>query len=840
MREKCIDAVITAAGRKLSQSELKNIEDRIAKNQRMLAQTDKDAYLAMTPDMRLREAAKLAAQEFVADAVKKRERTMLTIHAHDRIDTYIKAQTDKGMKGTDSLKRVLAFVADGKSSFQSVETRSRAIAHDYIRNLVDAFESISPKMLGLFANKEGIRALTHELFGQDSRKITDAEIAGMAKKAAEQWRITAETARQHFNNAGGQIGRLEDWRMPQQHSQKLVAKAGEEQWLKDTYGKLDRKKYVHEDGSMMDDREMMGFLKEAWTTIATGGANKIEPGKIAGRGMAANANAEERSIHFKDADSYLEYQGKYGSKDAYTLMMGHINGLAGDIGLIETLGPNPDLQFKYWLDKAVKEETLANPVKAGKVQKNASSLQDLYDYVAGKTKPVANEHLAQGFDTLRNWLVATRLGSAFVTSITDNATMQITAHINNMSPMRLLRNQISTLNPANRLELRMARRAGLSLQTLIGEMNRWGTDALGVSFSSKMANLTIRASALNAVTEARRRAFGVTMYGSIGNTVKRFGAFDKIEAGDKRLLESKGITPTDFEVWKRADLEDWGNGNDNMLTPDAIYKIPDHMLTKYGDPSTLRREAALKLLGMVDEEINMAVIEPGAAERSMTKMGTQRGTWKGEIVRSFFLFKSFPIALITRHWARGLNQETAGGKAAYIASLIAGTTILGAAQAQIQQILQGKDPQDMTKWKFWVAALMKGGSLGIYGDFLLNTNTSGGNTPLATISGPVAGYIEDMIGLTHGNLIKYAKGQKTGAKGDAVQLLKNNIPLQNLWYTKAVTDRLIFNQLQEMASPGYMARVESRARRDFGQQFWWKPGAVAPRRAPDLEKAIGQ
>lgn len=840
MRSECIDAVIKAAGRALTANELKDIEDRVARNQRQLAAQDRQAYLAMTPDMRLRAAAKMSADEFVADAVKKRERVMLTIQAHDRINTYISGQKAAGMSGMDALKRVLAFYADGKSKIQSVETRSRAIAHDYIRNLVEAFESISPKMLGLFANKEGVHALTYELFGQDSKAIVSPDVAAMAKKAADQWRKTAETAREHFNNAGGQIGRLEDWRMPQQHSQRLVAKAGKDMWIKDIFGKLDRKKYVNEDGSMMDDKQIMGFLDEAWTTIATGGANKIEPGKQMGRGMAANANAEERSIHFKDADSYLEYQAKYGNKDAYTVMMAHIDGLAHDIGMIETFGPNPDLQFKYWLDKSIKEESIASPTKSGKIQAKASSLQDLYDYIAGKSKPVANEHLSQGFDTLRNWLVATRLGSAFITSITDNATLHLTAQVNGMSSMRLMRNQLSTLNPKNKAELRMARRAGLSLQTLIGEMNRWGTDAMAASFSSKMANLTIRTSMLNAITEARRRAFGVTMYGSVGETVKSHASFDKVSGSDKKLLESKGITATDFEVWKKADLQDWGNGNDAMLTPDAIYKIPNALLEKYGNPSTLKREAALKLLGMVDEEINMAVIEPGAIERSMTKMGTQKGTWKGEITRSFFLFKSFPLALITRHWSRGLSQGTAGGKAAYMASLIAGTTILGAAAQQISQVINGKDPQDMSKGKFWASALMKGGSLGVYGDFLFNTNTAGGNTPLGTISGPVAGYVEDLIGLTHGNIIKYAKGQKTNAAGDAVQLLKNNIPLQNLWYTKAVTDRLIFNQLQEMVSPGYMSRVEARAKRDFGQQYFWKPGAVSPSRPPSIGAAVGK
>jgi hypothetical protein len=838
MRDKCIDAVKAAAGRSLTQAEIKDIEDRIKRNQRQLAQKDRSAYLSLTPEQRLQEAGKLAAQELVAEASKKKQRVALTIQKHDAINNYLSEhQARYGASRLDGLSRVLAFNSDQKVAFTggSVETRSRAIAHDYIRQLVETFEAVEPRIFGLFTNRDGIRALTYELFGQDSRGVVEADTAAVAKKAAAKWSEVAESARRQWNNAGGETGRLEDWRMPQTHSQFQVAKAGADQWAADVFGKLDRRRYVREDGSMMDDAEVMEFLREAWTTIATGGANKVEPGRQSGKGMRAKRNAEARSIHFKDADGYLEYQAKYGGADAYTAMMQHITGMADDIAVVETFGPNPDLQFKYWLETAVKEDKLADPKRAGKVDARAESLSNLYDFVAGRTQPVASQRLAEGFDTLRNWLVATRLGSAFITSITDNATLRLTAAVNNLPQMQLLRNQMATLNPANREELRMARRAGLSLNTLIGEMNRWGAESLGPSFSSKMASLNIRVSGLNAATEARRRAFGVTMYGSIGSTVKRAASLAKVAADDRALLESKGVTEQVFSAWKKAKLEDWGGGNDTMLTPEAIYKIADPSVT-----SEMKREAALKLLGMVDEEINMAVIEPGARDRSMLKMGLQRGTWKGEIMRSFFLFKSFPIAMMTRHLNRGLTMPTGTGKAAYLAALMAGTTILGAAAQQVSQVVAGKDPQDMNAGTFWAGAFLKGGSLGIYGDFLLNTNTQYGSSPLATLSGPVAGYVEEVIGLTQGNLMKAAKGEKTHAGAEAIRFFKSNIPLQNLWYTKAATDRLVFNQLQEMVSPGYLARVESRARRDFGQSYYWRPGEMSPSRPPDIEAAFGK
>jgi hypothetical protein len=71
-------------------------------------------------------------------------------------------------------------------------------------------------------------------------------------------------------------------------------------------------------------------------------------------------------------------------------------------------------------------------------------------------------------------------------------------------------------------------------------------------------------------------------------------------------------------------------------------------------------------------------------------------------------------------------------------------------------------------------------------------------------------------------------------------MLKGKTPFANLWYTKAATDRLLFNQLQEMASPGYLRRMEQRARKEFQQQYFWRPGEVAPGRAPEFSRILGE
>jgi hypothetical protein len=97
-------------------------------------------------------------------------------------------------------------------------------------------------------------------------------------------------------------------------------------------------------------------------------------------------------------------------------------------------------------------------------------------------------------------------------------------------------------------------------------------------------------------------------------------------------------------------------------------------------------------LAAVSEEVDMAVITPGAREQLLTGGGLQRGTWKGELTRSVFLFKSFPISVVLRHWTRAMGMPSAGGRAAYIAAFLASTTMLGALSQQLNDMASGRNP----------------------------------------------------------------------------------------------------------------------------------------------------
>jgi hypothetical protein len=843
MRDECKNEVASAIGRALSEDEYAAIDAAIIRHQTAIAKRDPAAYHAMPQHQRMFEAAEAARIELLADAAKKRERTALQIAATKKLANDIAGYAGDKM---DAIARIVAFYSDTRERGISIESTARAIERENLGRMLDLLEGSDAKVFGFFENNEGIRTLMRGLFGE---KTGVKEVDDMVRVWREE---VAEPLRQRFNRAGGDIGRLEDWGMPHHHSQRLVAKAGRDAWIERVMPMLDRSRYTNEiDGSLMNDVQVRDFLAAAFESIATGGANKITPGQFNGGGMRANRGNESRAIHFKDADSFIAYQKEFGEKALYDVLVGHVQGIARDIALVETLGPNPDHQMRLMLDTIQKQEATANPERTGKIATQREKVERLYELAAGKTQPVANATIASAFDGVRSWMVASRLGSAAISSLADFGTVFVTAAANNIPAWRVFQNQLRMFGKDAR---HAAQRLGLGLNGAIAELNRFGQEINGHSLPSKLATGVLRASGLLALTEANKMAFGVSMMSTLGEVVQKTAKLGDLAADDYRLLLSKGVTEANWEAWRKARFEDlsqqWGKANSALLTADSIYRIPDSELIglagQYGvSPQKLKEDAATRLLGHVLEETDVAVIEPGVRERAWMHAGMQRGTMKGELVKSFFVFKSFPIAMLTRHWTRALDMPSMGATAAYIAPLTLYTTLLGAAALELNEMASGRDPRQafnggVPDGRFWLAAAMKGGALGIYGDFLFSDATQYGSGPLASLTGPVIGMAEDAFKLTQGNILQASRGNKTNFGAELVRFVKGNTPFANLWYTKAVTDHLIFHNIQEAANPGYLKRVQTRAKREFGQQFWWEPGRATPARMPEFGRVVGQ
>lgn len=596
MRGECELAVEEALGRDLRKGEAKQIEDAVSLQMRLLGRKDPQAWAALSPQERLQQGAQAAAVAMAGETKLKQQRLRLQIAAHDRIENGLNDAFDRmppekehwwqfgRSKPGDMLRVVsnlLAFDAKGKG-LVSAETWSKAVANEAFGRLLPLWNSVKG-FAGLFEHQQGVSDLVHEFFGEDTGNAA-------AKEGAKAWAQVTDELRDRANAAGMDIGKLDEWRYPQSHSQARIASAGPdpnaalEKWSKDALPLLDRSKYLHADGSRMNDDQVRDFLRNAFDSIVTDGQNKVQPGKGVPGSSIANRQSASRQIFFKDADSYLAYQGLYGDRSIWSTLTGHIRSIARDIGLTETLGPNSEQTFRYFNDRTLLDELRQSPADKNAIRKEHALNEDLFDVVAGKTQ-VVNPDIQSRWQAWRNLQVASKLGKVIFTALGDEAGMAATAYANKVPWTEGFQREFKYLNPANGADRDTAGYSGLGINTMIGGLNRFGSEDLNLGggqnlsgkareFTAKLANAVMHASGAEAMWDGRRKALGSVLMSYLGKTVSEVDHFADINRADHGILANKGVTENDWQVWKRAQLQDWSMKH-GVLTPKSIRDIPD-------------------------------------------------------------------------------------------------------------------------------------------------------------------------------------------------------------------------------------------------------------------------
>lgn len=850
MREDCELAVEAALGRSLRPGEAKTIDDAVALQQRLLARKDPEAWMALSPQDRLEQGAQAAAEAMTAEVKRKQEIVKLKIAAHDRIENALndafERLPDKPKPG-DQLRvvsQLLAFDAKGKG-LVSAETWSHAIANEAFGRLLPLWNSVHG-FAGLFEDSKGVNDLVKELFGEDSGNAA-------AKAGAAAWKQITDELRDRANAAGMDIGKLDEWRYPQSWSQNRIAGSDKdpsqalENWVSKMLPLLDRSKYLNEDGSRMNDERLQQLLTHAFDSIVTDGHNKVEPGAQTGYGLTANRQRAERVLFFKDSQSYLAAQGEFGDRNLWSTLTGHIRSISRDIALNETLGPDAEGAFKYFNDRTQLDELRQAPSSKNAINKAHAFNDALLDMVSGKTQ-VVNQAVQDRWQSWRNFEVATKLGKVVITALGDEAGMSATAFANGVPWSETFAREFKYLNPANGADRDIAASAGLGINGMIGGLNRFGSEDLNLSagqslsgkareFTAKLANSVMHASGAEAMWDARRRALGSVLMSYLGKTVQDVEHFTDINQTDHGILANKGVTENDWQVWKLAEPEDWGMKN-GVLTPKSIQDIPDEKLSELGNPIDLKRHASTMLLGHVLEETGMGVMDTGARERLRMTFGTTAGTTAGELTRAAMLFKGFSVSMMQKHWARAADMPTTSSAWMYGARLVVAGTVMGALANQLRNLAAGKDPENIVEPKFWGTSVLRGGGLGFYGDFLYGELTSHDTSLIPALMGPLATESEEAWNLTGAAAFKAMRGERTDEGAKLIRFGKSEIPFLNMWYTQAAMDHILWNEMQEAASPGYLDRMMTKAQTERGTSYYWDPHDSLPTQAPDFAKLI--
>ena len=427
---RCIAAVNAAAGRILTDTQIKAIDDEMSASMRRLARADPGRWQSLTADERLVEAGAAVVADIKARADRKLANAERQIVRQFQTSERI-AQVQEALNGTriDALKRDIVLTdhhvtAERKFAFGSlanlIETAGDNTGAGFGRKLLMAvFNTENPAMT---------RDVVHEIFKNADGHTTNQA----AKAAARAWLDTIENLRTRFNAAGGDVGQLDYGYTPQPHDTASIRKAGPDAWATATLPLLDRSRYLLEDGTRMADDELFGLLRSVWDTLATEGLNKREPGAYAGTGARANRGSDSKQIHFADGDAWASYMAQFGRGSIYDAMMGHVSGIVRDIVLVERYGPDANGAARLQFDLALRE--------AGGQDVGAFSIspETYWDILSGKTGTPVNETMARNFSSLRSLQVAGKVGAAVISSITDLGTLAITTGYNRLPYWRMI------------------------------------------------------------------------------------------------------------------------------------------------------------------------------------------------------------------------------------------------------------------------------------------------------------------------------------------------------------------------------------------------------------------
>jgi hypothetical protein len=736
-------------------------------------------------------------------------------------DARMKEATSHPDGMTAGVAAIAARDITGKATYGNLEGRIEAIRgelHARVGTMLDAYRT---KTLGLTRDTLGLRSFVAELYGETTGD-------GVARASAMEWNKVTEYVRARFNAAGGNIKRLEHWRMPRMWVPDKVKRIGQAEFTKDLHDAFasgELKIVDWETGDAVDALRRAEIISQSFETISTDGFNKFLPGRTSSAKLA-NARQERRAFEFTSAAAELRFNEKYGVGDAglFDMLVGHLDGMARDVAMLEKLGPNPEAMIRLLIEMAVKAADGWAP---------AYRLQNLFDHVTGAATSPVSERFATFMRGTRAWLTSTHLGSAFLNAPSDFATMHSTAALNGLSTTGMMSRYLSLMNPTNAADRLKAVRAGLIADAWSQRayaMQRQSLEEFGTGLPTLVAEVVLRGSGQNAHVQSAKWAFGLEFLDALADRAGK--KLTDLEPEFQRAMQRYGI---DEPTWNTVRANTFTD-EDGMVT---IW--PEHIASI----GRREQEAVSRIMEMVNSEARFASPEPDAVDRALTLGSTRPGTFIGEfLVRNTMLFKSFPVTMLTRHVMRGMGEIRAGDRGRYMVGMVLGMTVMAAFSLQLRALLTGKDPRDVLDASFWGAAFLQGGGAGILGDFLNSSLSRDGRGFIETLAGPVNGLYKDLAVMTVGNLPAAFDPKKESHFGRELgRFVQRYTPGSTLWYSRLALDRLLWDRVHELLDPEWNSRarqIHRQAMKERNQEFFWGPNdGDLPSRGPNLRAAWG-
>jgi len=656
----------------------------------------------------------------------------------------------------------------------------------------------------------------------------------VALDAAKIYKRHLDRVRGLLNGSGAFIRKLDGYAGRVSHSPEKILAAGFDKWFQEILPMLDEKKTFTDGVASADVMEM---LRSVYNDITTGRKESISDQissdqvikMIGSPANMAKRVEQSRVLHFKNAEFEHAYLQKYGQ---YNNMLDDMTALteraARDAAAMQVLGTNPRATY----------EILRRGFKL--TDKKYDWLDNRAAEIFGDTRSSGIVWYAKASGNIRSVVSMAKLGSAIFSSFPDIAAkaVNIRAATGQNYFSALSESFTSFLDSAKSKEARLdtAFLTGVASDSFLNAaFDRINATDIQVGKMSRAIQTFHRINGLGWWTDVNRAAHARVLSAGLGmRSHLRLSSLDRTIVNHFRRF---GFDEVTWDLIRSAAKR----GEDGRLYIGVadIAELSDEKISEFMELEEIkptqrnievyRNEMATRLATYYAQNVSDAMLEPGAKERSIWLRGTSADTPEGQVFRFIAQFKSYPTSLITRtldqlvvgrgghSWARAFREGRAD--VAGIASFMAASTGLGYLSLMAKDVIRGKGPRDPFDVNTVAEAMVHGGAMGIYGDFLLGEFDSRyGRSALSALAGPVIGQVDDVFDIFN----RLKSGEIDKITTSAFRFLINNTPGSNLFYVRGALDYLFLYDLQEKLNPGFLSRMEDRMG-NRGQSFLIDP-----------------
>lgn len=848
MADKCLIRV----QKLLDKSSIGFVERDEILNQLKIAQAE--LKLNKIDEINIDEVAQTVQDQIVLQRkINKRNAIEDEIKGRELVEYVFEEFRDNPKEGLNAI--LVGSTDQKKGARASVAVQQHAAVNQLINGIPKRLRDAGVERL--FANADRntqlrITRVMYELAQQPTKAEADAGIKPtISEKNPEIVKLGtilheySEMVRQQLNDRGANIGKLWGYVVRQSHDPYLVRDAANVLGKQDipTDPKLEAKydqnynknftawkefvmDKLDKDRTFADTDNIDEFMLFAYNSLVRNDSLKSDGaeftfGSRPTKNVAKSAQMK-RVLHFKDADSWFEYNEMFGVGNLNESFFSGLTTAGRNIGIMDTLGTKPAQNFEK-IRKAVATRLAAEGRDAGQV--NAKQYEKFMNIVDGTVYSVENFGVAKWSAITRAVASTAKLGGAVISAASDLAQYGAEMRYQGRSFLGGMAEALSSLfkikNSKDKKEI--AESLGFMADSAIYDIS--GRFQVGDNLSKGWTNVQrtfFKYNLLSWWTNTLKEGAMLSMANYFAK--QKSIEFDNLNAPLKTLFSQYNIDKTRWNIIRSVAMEKAADGTE-FISIKNLDNITDQQAKLIAglDNASQREIRIIKekfkssVSGMLLDRTTYAVIEPDAKVKGIMTQGLMAGTTMGEAIRFIGQFKAFPMSIIYKTLSREASFWRAGNKARAIsgvASLFVTSALLGYLSMTAKDLLKGRSARDPLKGKTVLAAILQGGGLGLYGDVLFQETRTGGEIA-ASMLGPVPLSAFDVL-----QAMKYGvTGEGGKAARQAYKTISTNIPFLNLFYTKTAFDYLIGYQMMETMNPGVLKRMEKRMEKDYNQEF---------------------